>query len=70
VGKTWKPARGAGFGSVPCSSGRAHDGKYIVDSWNAFGSSTQFPARLGGIGAGVIGSSSEVWRRLGSEVRC
>jgi dihydrolipoamide dehydrogenase len=45
-----------------------HDGKYIVDSWNAleFG---EVPRRLGVIGAGVIGLElGSVWRRLGSEV--
>src|ERR1700735_1263251 len=42
-----------------------HDGKYIVDSWNAleFGA---VPARLGVIGAGIIGLElGSVWGRLG-----
>ena len=45
-----------------------HDGKFIVDSWNA----REFdavPKRLGVIGAGVIGLElGSVWRRLGSTV--
>jgi dihydrolipoamide dehydrogenase len=50
------------LGSVP------HDGKYIVDSWNAL-EFDAVPARLGVIGAGVIGLElGSVWRRLGSEV--
>jgi dihydrolipoamide dehydrogenase len=45
-----------------------HDGKYIVDSWNAL-EFDEVPARLGVIGAGVIGLElGSVWRRLGSEV--
>ncbi|HEY2779651.1 MAG TPA: dihydrolipoyl dehydrogenase [Steroidobacteraceae bacterium] len=45
-----------------------HDGKYIVDSWNAL-ELDAVPARLGVIGAGVIGLElGSVWRRLGSEV--
>jgi dihydrolipoamide dehydrogenase len=45
-----------------------HDGTYIVDSWNAL-EFDAVPARLGVIGAGVIGLElGSVWRRLGSEV--
>jgi dihydrolipoamide dehydrogenase len=45
-----------------------HDGKYIVDSWNALEFDV-VPKRLGVIGAGVIGLElGSVWRRLGSEV--
>ncbi|HMI74680.1 MAG TPA: dihydrolipoyl dehydrogenase [Steroidobacteraceae bacterium] len=45
-----------------------HDGKYIVDSWNAL-EFDAVPARFGVIGAGVIGLElGSVWRRLGSEV--
>jgi dihydrolipoamide dehydrogenase len=45
-----------------------HDGKYIVDSWNALEFDV-VPRRLGVIGAGVIGLElGSVWRRLGSEV--
>jgi dihydrolipoamide dehydrogenase len=45
-----------------------HDGKAIVDSWNAL-EFDAVPARLGVIGAGVIGLElGSVWRRLGSEV--
>ena len=45
-----------------------HDGTFIVDSWNALEFSA-VPARLGVIGAGVIGLElGSVWRRLGSEV--
>jgi dihydrolipoamide dehydrogenase len=45
-----------------------HDGKYIVDSWNAL-EFDAVPARLGVIGAGVIGLElGSVWRRLGSDV--
>ena len=45
-----------------------HDGKYIIDSWNAL-ELDAVPARLGVIGAGVIGLElGSVWRRLGSEV--
>lgn len=45
-----------------------HDGKYIVDSWNAL-EFDAVPRRLGVIGAGVIGLElGSVWSRLGSEV--
>jgi dihydrolipoamide dehydrogenase len=45
-----------------------HDGKFIVDSWNAL-EFDAVPKRLGVIGAGVIGLElGSVWRRLGSEV--
>jgi len=45
-----------------------HDGKYIVDSWNAL-EFDEVPRRLGVIGAGVIGLElGSVWRRLGAEV--
>jgi dihydrolipoamide dehydrogenase len=45
-----------------------HDGKHIVDSWNAL-EFDSVPRRLGVIGAGVIGLElGSVWRRLGSEV--
>ncbi|HLZ97174.1 MAG TPA: dihydrolipoyl dehydrogenase [Steroidobacteraceae bacterium] len=45
-----------------------HDGTAIVDSWNAL-EFDAVPARLGVIGAGVIGLElGSVWRRLGSEV--
>jgi dihydrolipoamide dehydrogenase len=45
-----------------------HDGKFIVDSWNAL-EFDAVPERLGVIGAGVIGLElGSVWRRLGSEV--
>src|SRR6202050_3906128 len=45
-----------------------HDGKYIVDSWNAL-EFDSVAKRLGVIGAGVIGLElGSVWRRLGSEV--
>jgi dihydrolipoamide dehydrogenase len=45
-----------------------HDGKYIVDSWNAL-EFEEVPRRLCVIGAGVIGLElGSVWRRLGSEV--
>jgi dihydrolipoamide dehydrogenase len=45
-----------------------HDGKSIVDSWNAL-EFDAVPKRLGVIGAGVIGLElGSVWRRLGSEV--
>ncbi len=56
-------------GSAPIRLGAAaHDGKYIVDSWNAL-EFDAVPARLGVIGAGVIGLElGSVWRRLGSEV--
>jgi dihydrolipoamide dehydrogenase len=56
-------------GSVPVRLKNVpHDGKYIVDSWNAL-EFDGVPARLGVIGAGVIGLElGSVWRRLGSEV--
>ena len=56
-------------GSVPVRlKNVAHDGKYIVDSWDAL-EFDAVPARLGVIGAGVIGLElGSVWRRLGSEV--
>jgi len=56
-------------GSVPVQLKNVpHDGKYIVDSWNAL-EFDAVPARLGVIGAGVIGLElGSVWRRLGSEV--
>ncbi|HEX3846635.1 MAG TPA: dihydrolipoyl dehydrogenase [Steroidobacteraceae bacterium] len=45
-----------------------HDGKAIIDSWNAL-ELDAVPPRLGVIGAGVIGLElGSVWRRLGSEV--
>ncbi len=45
-----------------------HDGRYIIDSWNAL-ELDAVPARLGVIGAGVIGLElGSVWRRLGSSV--
>jgi dihydrolipoamide dehydrogenase len=45
-----------------------HDGESIVDSWNAL-EFAAVPARLGVIGAGVIGLElGSVWRRLGSQV--
>ena len=56
-------------GSVPVRLKTVpHDGKYIVDSWNAL-EFDAVPARVGVIGAGVIGLElGSVWRRLGSEV--
>jgi dihydrolipoamide dehydrogenase len=56
-------------GSVPIRLRSVpHDGTYIVDSWNAL-EFDAVPARLGVIGAGVIGLElGSVWRRLGSEV--
>jgi dihydrolipoamide dehydrogenase len=56
-------------GSVPVRLKNVpHDGKYIVDSWNAL-EFEAVPARLGVIGAGVIGLElGSVWRRLGSQV--
>jgi dihydrolipoamide dehydrogenase len=56
-------------GSTPIRlSSVPHDGKAIVDSWNAL-EFDAVPARLGVIGAGVIGLElGSVWRRLGSEV--
>src|ERR1700688_258249 len=55
-------------GSVPVQLKNVpHDAKYIVDSWNAL-EFDAVPARLGVIGAGVIGLElGSVWRRLGSE---
>jgi dihydrolipoamide dehydrogenase len=45
-----------------------HDGRFIVDSWNAL-EFDAVPARLAVIGAGVIGLElGSVWRRLGSDV--
>lgn len=45
-----------------------HDGRFIVDSWNAL-EFDAVPQRLGVIGAGVIGLElGSVWRRLGSNV--
>ena len=56
-------------GSTPIRlPGVPHDGKLIIDSWNAL-ELDAVPARLGVIGAGVIGLElGSVWRRLGSEV--
>ncbi len=56
-------------GSTPIRFNTApHDGRYIVDSWNAL-EFDAVPARLGVIGAGVIGLElGSVWRRLGSAV--
>jgi dihydrolipoamide dehydrogenase len=56
-------------GSAPIRLGAApHDGRLIVDSWDAL-EFDAVPARLGVIGAGVIGLElGSVWRRLGSEV--
>jgi dihydrolipoamide dehydrogenase len=56
-------------GSTPIRLGAVpHDGKYIVDSWNAL-EFDAVPKRLGVIGAGVIGLElGSVWARLGSEV--
>jgi len=56
-------------GSTPIRlSAVPHDGKYIVDSWNAL-EFDAVPRRLGVIGAGVIGLElGSVWSRLGSEV--
>jgi len=56
-------------GSTPIRlSSVPHDGKYVVDSWNAL-EFDAVPARLGVIGAGIIGLElGSVWRRLGSEV--
>jgi dihydrolipoamide dehydrogenase len=56
-------------GSAPIRlSAAPHDGKFIVDSWDAL-EFDAVPARLGVIGAGVIGLElGSVWRRLGSEV--
>ena len=56
-------------GSVPVRlESVPHDGRSIVDSWNAL-EFAAVPRRLGIIGAGVIGLElGSVWRRLGSEV--
>jgi dihydrolipoamide dehydrogenase len=56
-------------GSVPVRLDSVpHDGKAIVDSWNAL-EFTTVPRRLGVIGAGIIGLElGSVWRRLGSDV--
>ena len=56
-------------GSTPIRlSAAPHDGKFIVDSWNAL-EFDAVPRRLGVIGAGVIGLElGSVWSRLGSEV--
>jgi dihydrolipoamide dehydrogenase len=56
-------------GSTPIRlSAAPHDGKFIVDSWNAL-EFDAVPKRLGVIGAGVIGLElGSVWSRLGSEV--
>jgi dihydrolipoamide dehydrogenase len=56
-------------GSTPIRlNATPHDGKYIVDSWDAL-EFDAVPQRLGVIGAGVIGLElGSVWRRLGSEV--
>ncbi len=56
-------------GSVPVNIPPAPvDGEYIIDSTGAL-ELQEVPARLGVIGAGVIGLElGSVWRRLGSEV--
>lgn len=56
-------------GSAPVELGVApFDGERIVDSWGAL-EFDQVPARLGVIGAGVIGLElGSVWKRLGAEV--
>jgi dihydrolipoamide dehydrogenase len=56
-------------GSTPIRlPGVPHDGKSIIDSWNAL-ELDAVPKRLGVIGAGVIGLElGSVWSRLGSEV--
>lgn len=56
-------------GSAPIRlSAVPHDGRLIVDSWDAL-EFNAVPRRLGVIGAGVIGLElGSVWRRLGSEV--
>lgn len=56
-------------GSVPIELPIApFDGERIVDSWGAL-EFEQVPARLGIIGAGVIGLElGSVWKRLGAEV--
>jgi dihydrolipoamide dehydrogenase len=56
-------------GSVPIELGSApFDHEHIIDSWDAL-ELEAVPARLGVIGAGVIGLElGSVWSRLGSEV--
>jgi dihydrolipoamide dehydrogenase len=56
-------------GSVPVDlKAFPQDGKHIVDSWGALEFET-VPARLGVIGAGVIGLElGSVWQRLGAKV--
>jgi dihydrolipoamide dehydrogenase len=56
-------------GSVPIELGSApFDHEHIIDSWDAL-ELEEVPARLGVIGAGVIGLElGSVWSRLGSEV--
>lgn len=56
-------------GSTPIElPGAKFDGERIVDSWGAL-EFDAVPARLGVIGAGVIGLElGSVWRRLGAEV--
>jgi dihydrolipoamide dehydrogenase len=56
-------------GSTPASLPTLpFDGQRIIDSWGALDLET-VPARLGVVGAGVIGLElGSVWRRLGSEV--
>ncbi|WP_018233221.1 dihydrolipoyl dehydrogenase [Thioalkalivibrio thiocyanodenitrificans] len=56
-------------GSVPVElSSTPYDGEYVVDSSGAL-AFDKVPARLGVIGAGVIGLElGSVWRRLGAEV--
>ncbi len=56
-------------GSVPVELGIApFDGDRIVDSWGAL-EFAEVPARLGVIGAGVIGLElGSVWKRLGADV--
>jgi len=58
-------------GSIPVRLKNVpHDGRYIVDSWNAL-EFDAVPARLGVIGAGVIGLElGSVWRRLAARSRC
>lgn len=56
-------------GSAPINLGIApFDGDRIIDSWDAL-ELEEVPARLGVVGAGVIGLElGSVWARLGSEV--
>ena len=56
-------------GSSPIEIGiAAYDGEKIVDSWGAL-EFDEVPARLGVVGAGVIGLElGSVWARLGAEV--